>query len=91
MLGETGVVAESPQFVCFGTGLVFFEFGVGHILGLHLLQFFMDGVAYLVIFVAGERDGVEGEQAGVFIAGEAAEALGEGGDLLVYDEALVEA
>jgi len=41
--------------------------------------------------VSGEGDGVDGEEAGELLSGEAAEALAGGGDLLVADEAAIEA
>ena len=58
---------------------------------LEAVEFFVDGCAHLFGGVAGEGNGVDGEEAGEFVAGEAAEALGLCSDLLVADEAAIEA
>ena len=59
--------------------------------GFQLFNLLMDGVAHLGRRVAGKRDGIKGEEARVLVAGEGAETLGLGGDLLLLDQAAIEA
>src|SRR6185312_10761753 len=91
IVGEALVVGEAAENVGLGAGLEAVELGVGDVGGAELVELFMDGGAHLFGRVAGQGDGVDGEEAGKFFAGEAGEALGLGSDLLVADERAVEA
>ena len=75
LVGEAFVVGEAAQEVGAGAGLEAREFFVGDVFVLEAVEFFVDGGAHLVGGVAGEGHGVDGEEAGIFVAGEAAEAL----------------
>ena len=86
LVGEAFVVAEAAEQVGAGAGFEALELVVGDVFALEAVDLFVDGGAHLVGRVAGERDGIDGEEAGIFVAGKSAEALGLGGDLLVADE-----
>src|SRR5580698_2216105 len=90
-MGEALVVAEAAKEVGASAGLEAFELGVGDVFVFEAVKLFVDGGAHLFGRVAGERNGVDGEESGIFVAGESAEALGFGGDLLVANEAAIEA
>ncbi len=91
LMGQAFVVGEAAQKVGLGAGLEAGQLFVGDVFGLQAVEFFVDGGAHLLGGVAGEGNGVDGEEAGILVAGESAEAFGGGGDLLVADERAVEA
>src|SRR5271156_2593415 len=87
---EALVVSEAAQEVGAGAGLEAFELLIGDVFVLEAVKLLVDGGAHLVGRVAGQWDGVDGEEAGVFVSGKSAEALGFGSDRLVAHEAAVE-
>ncbi len=70
-----------------------FEHGkliVGHVLVFNLFDLRMNCGPHLLRRMAGSRHGIEGEQVGIFLARESAEARGFGGDFLVAHQAAIE-
>ena len=74
-MGEAFVVGQAAEQVGAGAGLEAFELGVGDVFVFETVKFFVDCGAHLGGRVAGKGYGVDGEEAGVLVAGEAAEAL----------------
>ncbi len=91
LVGQAVVVCGAAEKVGLGAGLEAGELLIGDVLVLEAVQLLVDGFAHLLGRVSGEGDGVDGEEAGELLSGEAAEALAGGGDLLVADEAAIEA
>jgi hypothetical protein len=75
---EAFVVGEAAQQVGAGAGLEHLKFLVADVGVLQLVDLLVDGVAHLVGRVSGHGHGVEGEQAGILLSGNPAEALGVG-------------
>ena len=91
LCGEAFVVGQTTQKVGLGAGFVALELLIGDVGIFEAVELLVDGGAHFFGCVAGQGDGVDGEQAGVLVAGEIAHALGVGGDLLVANQAAVEA
>ncbi len=90
LVGQAVVVGQAAEQVGAGASLEAFQLFVRDVFGLEAIELFVDGVAHLFRRVAGQGHGVDGEEAGELVAGEAAEALAFGCDLLIADKAAVE-
>src|SRR5215813_8388976 len=78
LAGEAFVVGEAAQQVCTGASLEACQFFIGDVFVLQPIQFFVNRLPHLVRRMARQRNSVDGEEARVLVAGEAAEALGLG-------------
>ncbi len=72
-----------------GPGLDHLQFVVADVFFLELVDFRVDGSSHFVRLVAGKREGIEGKQVRVLVAGQTGETGGRRGDFLVaYQRAI---